>query len=245
MTDIYASILEREPNWAALPPATPPAVVRLIRRCLEKDVRSRLRDIGDARPELNAVDQRDVRGDPQPTHTVLRRGWVLGVSTVALVTALIAAAVLIDRSLARSATSTTESRSSTRSLVRATANEGVTADPALSSDGAMLAYASDRAGMNNLDIWIQQTAGSSPLQLTRDSVDELEPSFSPDGSRIVYRSERDGGGIYIVPALGGQEPRLLVADGRRPRVSPDGQFIAYWTGTNVGFDANAGGYRSL
>jgi Tol biopolymer transport system component len=70
----------------------------------------------------------------------------------------------------------------------------------------MLAYASDRAGMNNLDIWIQQTAGSSPIQLTRDPVDEVEPSFSPDGSRIVYRSERDGGGIYIVPALGGQEP---------------------------------------
>ena len=132
-----------------------------------------------------------------------------------------------------------------RSLVRATADEGVTADPALSSDGAMLAYASDRAGMNNLDIWIQQTAGSSPLQLTRDSVDEREPSFSPDGSRIVYRSERDGGGVYIVPALGGQEPRLLVAGGRRPRFSPDGRFIAYWTGTNVGFDANAGGYRTF
>jgi Tol biopolymer transport system component len=164
-----------------------------------------------------------------------------------LVAALIAAAVLIDRSFARSATSTTQQPSSMRSLVRATADEGVTADPALSTDGAMLAYASDRAGMNNLDIWIQQTAGSSPLQLTRDSVDEREPSFSPDGSRIVYRSERDGGGVYIVPALGGHdvEPRLLVAGGRRPRFSPDGRFIAYWTGTNVGFDANAGGYRTF
>jgi hypothetical protein len=60
----------------------------------------------------------------------------------------------------------------------------VTADPALSSDGAMLAYASDRSGMNNLDIWVQQTAGSQPLQLTRDLVDELEPSFSPDGSAL-------------------------------------------------------------
>ncbi len=87
VTDIYASILEREPNWAALPPATPPSVVRVITRCLEKDVRSRLRDIGDARHELNAVDQRDGRGDGPPTHAVPRRGWVLGVSAVALVAA--------------------------------------------------------------------------------------------------------------------------------------------------------------
>ena len=80
VTDIYASILEREPDWAALPTATPPAVVRLIRRCLEKDVRSRLRDIGDARPELNAVEQRDVRGDHEPPRAGRRRGWVLALA---------------------------------------------------------------------------------------------------------------------------------------------------------------------
>jgi eukaryotic-like serine/threonine-protein kinase len=130
-------------------------------------------------------------------------------------------------------------------LVRATADDGITASPALSSDGALLAYASDRAGEGNLDIWVQQTSGGTPLQLTRDSVDELEPAFSPDGSRIAYRSERDGGGIFIVPTLGGQEPRLLVTEGRRPRFSPDGRFIVYWTGGNVGFSATAGSYRTF
>ena len=244
-TDVLASILEREPDWAALPSATPPAVVRLIRRCLEKDVRSRLRDIGDARHELEAAVQRDPRQERSSMQTWPKRGWVLGVTAVALTAASVALGVLIERSLDRGAASTTEPSAPLRNVIRATADEGVTADPALSSDGAMLAYASDRAGMNNLDIWIQQTAGSSPLQLTREPVDELEPSFSPDGSRIAYRSERDGGGIYIVPALGGQEPRLLVAGGRRPRFSPDGQFIAYWIGSNVGFDQNAGGYRTF
>ena len=53
MSDVIAGILERDPNWEALPAKTPPRVRQLLRRCLEKDHRHRLRDIGDARLELN------------------------------------------------------------------------------------------------------------------------------------------------------------------------------------------------
>ena len=52
VSDTLARILEREPNWKALPPATPANVRDLLRRCLEKDVNRRLRDIGDGRIEL-------------------------------------------------------------------------------------------------------------------------------------------------------------------------------------------------
>ena len=65
------------------------------------------------------------------------------------------------------------------------------------------------------------------MRLTSDPADESEPTFSPDGSRIAFRSERDGGGIYVVSAFGG-EPRLVARHGRRPRFSPDGTEIAYW-----------------
>jgi serine/threonine protein kinase len=51
-TDVIAKVLEREPAFEALPANMPPAIGRLLRRCLEKDPRKRLRDIGDARLEL-------------------------------------------------------------------------------------------------------------------------------------------------------------------------------------------------
>ena len=168
--------------------------------------------------------------------------WLLYAAFMA-VSAL--AAISIERLLFDIGGSTAEPAKPAMVLARATADDGITANPALSSDGALLAYASDRAGMDNLDIWVQQTAGSAPIQLTHEAVDEIEPAFSPEGSRLAYRSERDGGGIYIVPTFGGQEPRLLVPGGRRPRFSPDGRLIAYWTGTKVGFANSSGSYRTF
>ena len=52
VTDTLAAVIEREPEWSALPGDTPANVHRLLKRCLEKDLRRRLRDIGDVRPEL-------------------------------------------------------------------------------------------------------------------------------------------------------------------------------------------------
>ena len=54
VTDLLSAIVTREPDWDALPPQVPPAVARLVRRCLEKDPRKRLRDIGEARLTLEA-----------------------------------------------------------------------------------------------------------------------------------------------------------------------------------------------
>ena len=52
LSDTLAAILTREPDWSRLPPDTPPAMARLLRRCLQKDTSHRLRDIGDALLEL-------------------------------------------------------------------------------------------------------------------------------------------------------------------------------------------------
>ncbi|MGB2696151.1 MAG: serine/threonine-protein kinase, partial [Dehalococcoidia bacterium] len=67
-SDLVVAILERDPDWRALPADTPVALRRLLQRCLEKDRRQRLRDIGDALPELAAP-----WGAPEATAPAARR----------------------------------------------------------------------------------------------------------------------------------------------------------------------------
>ena len=118
-------------------------------------------------------------------------------------------------------------------LTRLTSDVGWTDHPAISLDGKMLAYASDRGGDNNLDIWVQQLPDGASVRLTHHTADEVEPAFSADGSRIAFQSSRLGGGIYLVPTLGGEE-RLLAARGFSPRFSPDGKWIAYGVSETAG-----------
>src|SRR5262249_47682235 len=52
VTDIIVAVMTKEPDWAVLPATTPPRLFDLLKRCFKKDPRERLRDIGDARVEL-------------------------------------------------------------------------------------------------------------------------------------------------------------------------------------------------
>jgi Tol biopolymer transport system component/DNA-binding winged helix-turn-helix (wHTH) protein len=123
--------------------------------------------------------------------------------------------------------------------VRITADSGLTTDPAISPDGKLLAYASDRGG-GGLDIWVQQLVhGGQTIRITTGDADEHEPSFSPDGSKVVFRSEQNGGGVYIVSSLGG-EPTMLAPLGRGPRFSPDGLLVSYWKGVFISSTLGAG-----
>ena len=55
LTEILVAVMTREPDWSLLPAATPQPVVRLLKRCLKRQLRERLRDIGDARLEFDAA----------------------------------------------------------------------------------------------------------------------------------------------------------------------------------------------
>ncbi len=105
--------------------------------------------------------------------------------------------------------------------------------PVLSRDGKLLALGSDIGG-GPLHIWVQQTAGGPAIPVTTGfystpiSHSGNQADFSPDGSRIVFCSEKDGGGIYITSSFPG-EPRLVVrsAKGEAPRFSPTGDRVLY------------------
>ena len=101
--------------------------------------------------------------------------------------------------------------------------------PSLSRDGRFVAYSSDRAETGKMDIWVQQLPSGFPVRITNDPAPDEDASIAPDGSAVVFRSERDGGGIYLAKVPAGGE-RLLVPNGRNPRFSPDGKSIVYWVG---------------
>src|SRR6476620_8629303 len=65
-TEIIANVLTRQPDWNRLPRRTPAPLRHLIHRCLENDARQRLRDMGDARVELEEVERQQVGSIPQP-----------------------------------------------------------------------------------------------------------------------------------------------------------------------------------
>lgn len=111
-------------------------------------------------------------------------------------------------------------------LERLTFDSGLTTDPAISPDGKLVAYASDRAGQGSLDIWVQYLGGE-PVRVTHNPADEFQPSFSPDGTQIVYRSNQNPPGIYMISSLGGGEPRFIAQGGDRPRFAPDGKEILF------------------
>lgn len=107
---------------------------------------------------------------------------------------------------------------------------GVSDSPVISKDGKLVVYSAARGGMR--DLFLKLVVGGQPVQLTFDGLGNTTPDLSPDGSKIVFRSQRDGGGIYEMPTLGG-DSRLLARGGRDPKYSPDGSRVAYWAGEPI------------
>lgn len=99
--------------------------------------------------------------------------------------------------------------------------------PSLAPDGKSLVYAGHAAG--NWDIYLQRVGGTNAINLTGNcSADDMHPAFSPDGERIAFHSERDGGGIFVMGATG-ESVRRLSNFGFNPAWSPDGKQIVFGT----------------
>ena len=91
-----------------------------------------------------------------------------------------------------------------------------------SPDGRMVAFVSDAGGTPQ--VWIKNISTGEPIQITYGELPAVRPRWSPEGNRLIF--SRRGGGIWSVPALGG-EPRQIVKEGLNADVSPDGQRLAF------------------
>src|SRR5262245_42998140 len=187
-----------------------------------------------AEPTIEAA----AEAEGAPLHEApTRRSWTLAVAAAAVIFAAVVIGLIFRDGYWRG-----DDRQGTsgRTLTRLTSTSRLNTDPALSPDGSLVAYASDRYDGTNLDIWVQPVSGGSATRLTTDAADEIEPAFSPDGTWVVY-AKREEGGIYVVPVAGG-EPRQLVHESRprTPRYSPDGKWVLFWTGQPVWSEYSGG-----
>ena len=104
---------------------------------------------------------------------------------------------------------------------------GAETSPDISPDGRQIVYSSRASGQ--ADVYLLRVGGARAINLTEGSTsDDLQAAFSADGERIAFRSERDGGGIFVMGSTG-ESVRRITSAGFDPAWSPDGKTIAYAT----------------
>ena len=109
--------------------------------------------------------------------------------------------------------------------------EGADFDPEVDPSGKFVVYASTRHRTQS-DIYIKSIDGNAVTQLTSDPAADMMPTFSPDGSKIAFASERAGNwDIYIMEARGGQAVQITDSPAQEihPSFSPDGTHLVYST----------------
>jgi len=202
-------------------PSLPPEAERAILRSLHKDPQRRWQSLSD----LGAVLE-DLKEDTESGRKIVV-GHVAGRRTLPLrLVAAVAAVALVAVVTVIFLLRRGPEAPSPLDLRRLTYDAGPSISPAISPDGNLVAFSSDRDGGGDFNIWVRHINQPEPTRLTDHPANDGFPAFSPDGSRIVFQSARDGGGIFVVNALGGGL-RKVAGPGHFPRFSPDGTTIVF------------------
>ncbi len=204
-----------------------PALERIVRHCLEKSREERFQSAHDIAFDLETVLAGVAAGAAGTGRRSAGRQRVLGAT---LLLAFAVAGFLVGRAWhGRSGGSGRSLRPV--SFQQLTDAPGVESSPTLSPDGKSVVYVKDAAG--RLGLYLLRVGGRNPVPLTADSTaDDWQPAFSPDGERIAFRSERDGGGIFFMGSTG-ESVKRVTDFGFNPTWSPDAREIAVANGSFV------------
>ena len=212
VTDVLAAIVDKEPAWSVLPAATPSAILRMLRRCLEKDVARRMPHAGAARIEIeDAIAHRldataGAEAGWRPGMRSPRLPWAI--AAVAVVAALAAIAVAVNQA------STPGGRLDATRLVlslgaaRLPLDRNEASPFAISPDGAVVAYVAAVSGEERARVYLRQLGAFEARQIP-GTAGANALFFSPDSGWVAYFD--DAGRLVKVPVAGG--PPVVLAQG--------------------------------
>ena len=195
VADVVSRVLQRDPDWALLPPDVPLSVDRLLRLCLEKDPRHRRQSAGDVRVDLERA-----RIEPSSTVQPRARGSRLALR-VAIGATLVAVTALTMWAILRGPNVPAPE-------IRTQVVTPHTLDPmyfALSPDGVNFVFAAPGPdGVQRLHLRALNTTEAQPLRGTDGA---RYPFWSPDSRSIGFFADRK---LYRVD-IGGARPQALAA----------------------------------
>ncbi len=200
-SDVLAAVIRADPDWNALPPDTPQAIRRLLARCLQKDPRQRLRDIGEARITIEEI-LSGAEETPAPTGGAVREPplqertwrhalpWML--AALFLIVALVSADLL------------QQARRPVTRMQFAIPVKSEVGNLALSADGKMLAYvARDDASGENMLYYLP--VGSQSVSQLPGTEGAYYPFWSPDDTNVAFFAN----GKLKKVAIAGGAPQVI------------------------------------
>jgi len=211
ITDTIVSVVSKEPDWSALPAATPSGLRRLLARCLKKDPKARMRDIGEARLQLEEL----VSGAPEEMPAAVVAPSALAPPPLWKRAAPAIAAAVVAGSIVGAAAwalrPTPPASPVTRFAVPLGEGQQFSANNsrylAVSPDGTWLVYVAN----NQLYLRSLSDLEARPLPGTQQTATPATPVFSPDSRSIAFSSSADGA-IKKIAVTGGAAVTICPAD---------------------------------
>jgi Tol biopolymer transport system component/tRNA A-37 threonylcarbamoyl transferase component Bud32 len=223
--DTMSAILHEDPpDLTELAHPVSPGLDRIIRHCLEKSPEQRFQSARDLAFDLESLSSDSssplARTSSAAASTRRRLFRVAGV--IVLLSLFGVTAWLAYRAGAARAEGGAK-----RDFQQLTRDSGLEYEGSISMDGKLAAFVGGKAGAS--DVFVQRVDGGNAINVTKDCpLDDRQPSFSPDGSQIAFRSEREGGGVFVMGATG-ESVRRLSDFGYNPSWSPDGKRVVVAT----------------
>ena len=222
VSDTVAAVLTRDPDWTKLPPQTSESLHKILRRCLDKNPKRRMRDAGDLQIELeDSPEAPGPRTTEVPVPEPVRRRPIARAAIWAI-TLLGISAMAFMAGTRRAAPGSPFPTSWQGEML---GGPTISLGPSISPDGATLAFEAIVDGQSQVAVMKPQSGNWTVLTRNTNRGSAGHVRWSRDGTKLYFnRFLNVPLGVYTVPVLGGEE-QLVLENAMGPEPLPDGSLI--------------------